>query len=502
MNISANVIYEHLSAKFKLNRLGNLHNAPPLKAAYFYEREMPLEDGYAYLIPCGSFPAVPPKNRDFLVICPDGPPPHMWKNGKYVVFFSAEPRDFIQVFNETQRIFSHCNEWDEALSKLLNNQADIAKMLLCSAPVLGNPLAAVSERLEVLGAVDYAPEQEHKWFLNDYRDIPLDRIVRIRSVSQYVEKKKPYMHDDYGHERVYSINFIFQNKFRGSISMMETHQPFSSSSLELFRHFAEYVKKAVYYHININHSRFDPVKNILRALLDGVYIEDQQIVHALGQAAILLDTPVTWTCFALHPDDETSLSVPEYMITSLTNRLPECIALSYKDQIVLFAYLPRQDSVQTHLDKIMPILQATGFHLGVSDRFENLHDAGTAYQKACCAIESGIMTDADRLIYHFSDYAFDYMLQQAKGRFQIHDLLPAGLLKLIEHDQEADINYIHTLRCYLSNQMNANKAAQELYLHRSSLVQRMERIFRLLGTRLKAPDEQLYYQMLLRLLEI
>jgi DNA-binding PucR family transcriptional regulator len=199
--------------------------------------------------------------------------------------------------------------------------------------------------------------------------------------------------------------------------------------------------------------------------------------------------------------------VPEYTIAALAERLPHSVAVNRREQIVLLAYLdpadpagPLADRVGPVVDKVEPVLSAIGCQAGVSDWFAELASLRAAHKKACVAVETGRRLSPDASVYRFAQYALAYMLRQARGSFRLEDLVPVGLERLIRHDEAAASSYVETLRCLLDCEMNIARAARLLYLHRSSLVQRCDRIFRLLGTRLESADERLHYGMLLRLL--
>ncbi|MBQ3267475.1 MAG: helix-turn-helix domain-containing protein, partial [Atopobiaceae bacterium] len=61
----------------------------------------------------------------------------------------------------------------------------------------------------------------------------------------------------------------------------------------------------------------------------------------------------------------------------------------------------------------------------------------------------------------------------------------------------AGVDYIDTLRAYLDNGCNASQTAKAMYLHRSTLVQRLDRIREIVD--LELPERRLYLSMCLHL---
>ena len=75
---------------------------------------------------------------------------------------------------------------------------------------------------------------------------------------------------------------------------------------------------------------------------------------------------------------------------------------------------------------------------------------------------------------------------------------PDGLKKLKAHDESSQVSYLETLRVYLDNNLSVTKTAAALYLHRSTLLDRLAHITQLLGCDLKNPDFCLTLGILLR----
>lgn len=75
---------------------------------------------------------------------------------------------------------------------------------------------------------------------------------------------------------------------------------------------------------------------------------------------------------------------------------------------------------------------------------------------------------------------------------------PDGLKKLKAHDENSQVSYLETLRIYLDNNLSVTKTAAALYLHRSTLLDRLAHITQMLGCDLKNPDFCLTLGILLR----
>ena len=75
-----------------------------------------------------------------------------------------------------------------------------------------------------------------------------------------------------------------------------------------------------------------------------------------------------------------------------------------------------------------------------------------------------------------------------------------GLKALREHDRLKGSEYLRTLDLYLQNEMSVTRTSQALFIHRSSLLKRLDKIQRLLNQDLSDPDTRLYFRICLALL--
>jgi DNA-binding PucR family transcriptional regulator len=82
-------------------------------------------------------------------------------------------------------------------------------------------------------------------------------------------------------------------------------------------------------------------------------------------------------------------------------------------------------------------------------------------------------------------------------------LAPFGELvrPLVEHDRERRSDLVRTLRTYFASGANASEAADRMFLHRNSMLYRLERIQKLTGLDLKDPDASLALRLGLLALE-
>jgi DNA-binding PucR family transcriptional regulator len=66
---------------------------------------------------------------------------------------------------------------------------------------------------------------------------------------------------------------------------------------------------------------------------------------------------------------------------------------------------------------------------------------------------------------------------------------------LVEHDRERRSDLVKTLKVYFDTGANASEAADQLFLHRNSILYRLSHVEKLTGLNLKAPRARLALQL-------
>ena len=103
--------------------------------------------------------------------------------------------------------------------------------------------------------------------------------------------------------------------------------------------------------------------------------------------------------------------------------------------------------------------------------------------------------------YLFEDYRMDYLIRKAAEEISPELLVMPALSVLQRMDQEKGTNYTETLQMYAEENFNVTRTAQRLFIHRTSLQDRLNRIRELTGIDLECPEARFDLRFSLRLLQ-
>ncbi|MBQ1369907.1 MAG: helix-turn-helix domain-containing protein, partial [Clostridia bacterium] len=153
-------------------------------------------------------------------------------------------------------------------------------------------------------------------------------------------------------------------------------------------------------------------------------------------------------------------------------------------------------------EKLKPLLYAMKLTCGISNRFDDLSKAATCFRQAEIAFENGSIAMPHLNYYFFSSFTLMELISNSLGGLPAETYYPEGMKTLLEHDKTAEVSYLETLRVFLEENMNYSSAARLLYVHRTTLIDRIHRIEAETGIDLSDPNERLHLHLLIKAMEL
>lgn len=284
---------------------------------------------------------------------------------------------------------------------------------------------------------------------------------------------------------------------------MEDCRPVRESDYALFQRFSGFIRRALSVQSRSVASQFVSLKAIFGELLQSLPVSKNDMNRALSFLRSSQDGARFkrggWICIVIRSANKGKTLPGGYLCTVLEEMLTDCTALSYEDMLVAYCVCDIDSySAIDYCEVLEPYLHDMNFVAGISTPFKDIFKARSYYLQASCALETGYSRDRNRVVFEFSDYALTYLLLHCSGQFDLETVFPPGLAALLEH--QGGVDYWDTLRHYLDNESNASKTAQELFLHRSTLLPRLEKIKTLVD--MDTPEQRLYLRMCIYLYEL
>lgn len=149
----------------------------------------------------------------------------------------------------------------------------------------------------------------------------------------------------------------------------------------------------------------------------------------------------------------------------------------------------KADTIET-ITYVMSCFDGSGIHpkVSVSAIGKNINHIVESFRQAVEEIRLGEVIFPDQKIYYYEDMMVYDLLGNAIPLDHLLSLYNSTVASLDIADRKGDTEYLKTLDVYLENNCNVTKTAQDLHLHRNTMMYRIERIQEILQMDIKNPD--------------
>ena len=139
--------------------------------------------------------------------------------------------------------------------------------------------------------------------------------------------------------------------------------------------------------------------------------------------------------------------------------------------------------------------------VGISTQFNDFTLLPHFCEQARLGMQVGKSTDPDEAVFYFGDYLVDVALDSMTKDLPAESFYPPSLVRLMRYDDENDGDLVEVLGAYLKNGLSSNQTANELFIHRNTMLNRLKRIESVGGVNFADEDERLALQIAFALMK-
>lgn len=504
MRLSSDVLYDNLKNSFKIEVFGPGIKKLILTRPLFYTGPQYMANSIS-VAHHTQFKASPRFEKNCLMICVGGMPSVEYLSGQCTCFVLKEQEDILDTFNEVQKVYNKYEDWQYRLQKNVDSKADLQEIADMAFSVFRNPVTIIDGSFHLRaysGIINYMDE------LADYRpdengNLKKEILVQHFQTGDKMElnKKEPFleMNASYGVAHL-CRNLFIQDLYVGNITIPFILDSIRDSDFELFRYFSKEVERAVVSHATALGGEEWLIKKILQNLLQEQPLDLAETVYLND----MKKEEYKYVCFVLRLGEKSNRSVPfKYLCNLFESTFPYSVAIEYNDSIAALVDTSRFQKSENQLPEMMrDFLHEMDLIAAKSCVFSDISLFRNYYRQACLAFDYARIVGNTGICHKFEDYKLLYMTTHCFGEFSVDIMRTPGFVRLLEHDADGQTNYVETLRIYLRNNMNITKTAESLFIHRSTFMERIKKIERILDMDLKSADNRLYLLMVLKAMDL
>lgn len=239
-----------------------------------------------------------------------------------------------------------------------------------------------------------------------------------------------------------------------------------------------------------------PLQSMLIDLLHGVRLSEDLISDRLKAVPHLAGSLMQ--LFLVDVEARTDRQIASYYASLLKRLYPEetFIPLVFQEQLILLAYAPNEPGFDTLTVKLAHFFTTHHLRCGVSNPFRKLSDLQGYFEQAAAALNA----ERGEGVCFYRDIMLDRMLSYIPSE-QARFLISRDIARLEEASADYAFSLVDTLKVYLDCNCNLNRAAERLFLHKNTLLYRLNHIRSILRCDLNDADERLLLMLSFKLLD-
>lgn len=171
---------------------------------------------------------------------------------------------------------------------------------------------------------------------------------------------------------------------------------------------------------------------------------------------------------------------------------------------ILFEDVRIKEELCGQMDEIFQkhfLYSEVSLYAGYSGIHRGIAETGDAVQESKNAMIFCKKSDGRKSSYHYHELGILRLLVNSNSREELQDYCSRIFGKLIQSDKINMTEYLLTVKTYLENNNNMTVTAKKLFIHRNTLISRINKIEELTGKKLSDADVKLEFLCAFKLLE-
>jgi hypothetical protein len=452
-----------------------------------------FEESCVYFGKCQDFPRNLPKDNKINIISLGFDNYSLDEKDKQEcnLIILDEDLDMIAVFNEIQDIFQFYHDWDNELQDALIKTKGLQHIIDISYKVFENPMYIIDSSFRTLA---YTKEVSHdavdgQWesiVVKGHSDITTVNAMKRHDILNWLNScSEPILNTSpiFSQPRI-NANIIKGSDKIGTLIIIEAFNKMGKAHLHMAKHFVNVIFLALQKDSIYQNTRGEIYNYFFADLLEGKKLKKTLIEHQLQ----FLDWSINDHYFVLKVKvDKHDLlnKTLDYTAHQLENIYMESRAIIYHKDIILIINTRKSTQLSSDsLNQLENFLAKSKLYAGLSCCCGDISDIRDYYLQASTAVKLGEVFQGSKCILRYEDFVMYHLIDICSKTVDLYKLCHPAVLYLLTYDQENGSDYYNTLRVYINNDKNLVESAKALFIHRNTLVYRINKITELINTNL------------------
>ena len=347
-----------------------------------------------------------------------------------------------------------------------------------AAKVLKNPIAVFDKNYYTVSYSDTTDVQDEVWTAGKERGYCLfEYAAMLHGVESMRGTPLPFqIFDDWGPHRRRICPLISNSLTTGYLSVLDYYPAFDAVSGEFYDLVAGVLVKELTIEqvIRLSHQH-DSTEMLLSSILNEGFANRALFLQRI--MGTVFEQAGTYSLIGINMNAFSSrVSGERHFKARLGAIFPKAWSLFYREYVVLLVECGKSGQIpQDGLQQLEEYLAEYNLCAGISDMFSDLYEIRCYFDQAAIAEKMARISGNDARIVLYDDYRL-WRLASSIPVKQRADYVSAFLRDLLAYDMDNQSDYVKTLFIYLKNGQSLALTAQELHVHRNTVVYRIEKM--------------------------
>lgn len=285
----------------------------------------------------------------------------------------------------------------------------------------------------------------------------------------------------------YIINSFYDNtRCVASLVIMENNKALSSCHLQLLDYISKMIGPSLSDRYATRFSSLDNLRTVFVTILNKVNIDPRVVRKCISPWKMNDDYRLIIVNL---PEEYRSADPMIRCLYLYENVFPECVALKYIDSLVIIVHNDTVELFAEYLPKLEALLNQHNAVCGISLPFNNVSQINIQYINTEIAIKHG---DKTKKIRFLNEVITNYLINKIAKDTPLIPLCHRAALRIFDYDITNGTKFLLTLETYLRQNKSLQAAADELFIHRTTLAYRLRCIEKLANIKYDDSRERLH----------
>jgi sugar diacid utilization regulator len=503
MKISMWMLFDALEGQWARYNLDEHSKRICIKGILPYMEAESRSDEYVYIVDAGrSNPVHIPSELSYLII-----------SGEHYVFeqsctsqciFLKSDYTFTSALYTVCKAFEKYSDWHTALQAELNDGPNLNRLCALGSRILENDAILYDKDYTIIaGAVNNGSPD---WYVERNGPYYALSAKAVRQLKNDINFQQTFRQTGAAVCKVdflpYSVLYVNLNKgsiYEGRLCITDSVRPFKNGDYQIAEILTEFLRLAVRRQAFQANDESRVFEAFLLKMLDGYSPTEEQLIRALrfwhwkrfGK----------YICIRISQNElDTETSSDRYLISRIAMTLKGSVSVRGKEGIACIVSLSEKETSDELTKKLAALLETVVPNIGVSDVFEDFSELAQFHKQAAIAAEMGAQENPKDWRHFFQDYAMAHYYKFGTSVLPAIHFCDRDVRRLMSY-RNTRTDYYHTLKVYLENNMNLLETSNALFIHRTTLFNRISKIKELISADLGNPEDRIRMLISFRLME-